>query len=222
MATRIPATPSQWIGRRGDHEVSGARRAGLSAAARTLTRRALGRRSGASAPAGPRFRSLRRLRALRGATRGAQRGEPVTGSTRCRDGSLAGVPVLFAIAEVGEWHLPFKRTPGRGRVRGRAASAKRATATREGTPGDGSRRQSRGTGAEPEKGFSTMEGILGRTGHGSFTETWWTRPRPSAIGGASVSSKAARARNATGMSEPSRRKRNGWARKGAIEARPAQ
>jgi hypothetical protein len=171
-------------------EVSEARRAGLSAAARTLTRRALGRRGGASVPAELRFRLPRRLRALRGATRGAQRNEPVTGSLRCRDGSLAGVLVLFAIAEVGEWHLPFTRKPGRGRAGGRTASSKRATATSEGTPGDGSRRQSRGTGTEPEKGFSTMEGISGRTSHGSFTETWWTRPRPSVRGSTGVSPKA--------------------------------
>jgi hypothetical protein len=83
------------------------------------------------------------------------------------------------------------RKLGRGRAGGRTASSKRATATSQGMPGDGPRRQSRGTGAEPEKGFSTMDGISGRTSHGSFTETWWTRPRPSVSGSASVSSKAA-------------------------------
>jgi hypothetical protein len=150
----------------------------------------LGRRGGASAPAELRLRLPRRLRALRGATRGAQRSLPVTGRFRCRDGSLAGVLVLFAIAEVGEWHLPSKRKSGRGRVGGRTASSKRATATSQGTPGDGPRRQSRGTGAEPEKGFSTMEGISGRTSYGSFTETWWTRPRPSVSGSTGVSPKA--------------------------------
>jgi hypothetical protein len=181
----------------------------------------LGRRGGASAPAELRLRLPRRLRALRGATRGAQRDEPVTGSLRCRDGSLAGVLVLFAIAEVGEWHLPFTRKPGRGRAGGRTASSKRATATSEGKPGSGSRRQSRGTDTEPEKGFSTIEGISGRTSHGSFTETWWTRPRPSASGSTGVSPKAAGSGTRQGCQSRAGGRAAGSS-KGLVAARPAQ
>jgi len=92
------------------------------------------------------------------------------------------VPVHVTIAEVGEWRLPSKRKPGRGRAGGRAASSERATAESKGTPGTGTRRQSRAIGAEPEKGFSRMEGISGRTSCGSFTETRWTRPWPFADG----------------------------------------
>jgi hypothetical protein len=221
-ATRIPAPPAPWVGRGGDHGgVRGStswpirRSADADSTCSRSTRRRFGA-GGASAPfaASP-------ARASRGNSRGATE-RAGHGLASSRDGSLAGVLVLFAIAEVGEWHLPFTRKPGRGRAGGRTASWKRATATSQGMPGDGPRRQSRGTGAEPEKGFSTMDGISGRTSHGSFMETWWTRPRPSTSGSTGVSPKAAGARNATGMSEPSRRKRERRARKGASMARPAQ
>lgn len=186
-------------------EVLEARRAGLSAAARTLTRRALGRRGGASAPAELRFRLPRRLRALRGATRGAQRDEPFTGSLRSRDGSLAGVLVLFAIAEVGEWRLPPKRKSGRGRVGGRTASSKRATATSE---KDARRRT---TAAKSWDRSRAREGFLDDGRHlGS------NKPRlfhGDVVDAASAfcerqhgrEPESGRARNATGMPEPSRR-----------------
>jgi hypothetical protein len=150
-------------GRRGsDHGVLRARRAGLSASARKLTRRPWSARR---RPRGASEAKHLVARAACGARRGNSSEHSEASRSRARFGAGFGrsqvCPYLLPVAEVSEWSWSKEVSLGRGRADGQRPSPKRVTAAGEGPPGTGRRRQSRWIGDRLEKSRSWMEGAPG-------------------------------------------------------------